>query len=326
MAVVSESTSHRLRVGCVYRPQVAPERLAATARAADAAGVDELWLWEDCFLTGGVATAALALSHSDRLTVGVGVLPVPMRNVALTAMEIATLARAFPGRVRVGVGHGVQEWMGQIGAKVASPMTLLREYLSCLRALLAGERVTFDGRYVHLDDVALDWPAPYGTELLCAATSPKTLRLSGELANGTVISGGTSPDVLRAALAHVREGRREAPTERWGVAAAPHSVVAYVPCTTGPTAHDDLAAEIAFWGFDPATDVGVAGDADAVAAGARRWVDAGADTIVLQPTATADVEDFVAFVGERVAPTMKAQAQVQAQAHARGDNPMRPNG
>jgi hypothetical protein len=36
-----------VRLGCVYRPQFAPERLAATAQAADEAGLDELWLWED---------------------------------------------------------------------------------------------------------------------------------------------------------------------------------------------------------------------------------------------------------------------------------------
>lgn len=42
-------------------------------------------------------------------------------------MEIATLDRAFPGRVRIGVGRGVQDWMRQVGAGVASPMTLLRE-------------------------------------------------------------------------------------------------------------------------------------------------------------------------------------------------------
>src|SRR5689334_17480950 len=98
-----------IRLGCVYLPQFAPEQIAATARAADAAGLDELWLWEDCFLAGGISGAAIALANSDRLTVGVGVLPVPLRNVALTAMEIATLHRTFPGRVRIGLGHGVQD-------------------------------------------------------------------------------------------------------------------------------------------------------------------------------------------------------------------------
>lgn len=286
------------RVGCVYRPQFAPERLAATARAADDAGVDDLWLWEDCFLAGGVAAAAIALSHSDRLAVGVGVLPAPMRNVALTAMEIATLARAYPGRVRIGVGHGVQDWMAQIGAKVASPMTLLREYLTCLNGLLRGERITFHGRYVHLDDVRLDWPPNPDVELLAAAMGPKTLRLSGELASGTVITGGTTPDELRAAIENIRSGtvlRTQQGT---------HSVVTYLLCTTGPHARKDLRDEIEHWGFDPDSDVGVFGTADEIAAGARRWLGAGADTLVLQPTAEADIEEFVRFVGTEVRPRL----------------------
>lgn len=282
------------RLGIVYRPQIAPEHLAAAARAADLAGVDEMWLWEDCFLAGGISAAAIALSHSENLTVGVGVLPVPMRNVVVTAMEVATLARAFPGRVRIGLGHGVQEWMGQIGERVDSPMTLLREYLTCLSALLRGERVTFHGRYVNLDGVALDWPPPQVTEVLAAAMGPKTLRLSGELAGGTVLAGGTTPEGVRAALAHIRAGG-ELRTEP-----AAHSVVTYVLCATGPTAQADLAAEIRFWELDPNQDVGLAGDADEVAAGVGRWVAAGVDTVVLQPSADADVQEFARFVGRDV--------------------------
>src|SRR6185437_1768632 len=140
-----------------------------------------------------------ALANSERLTVGIGVLPVPMRNVAITAMEIATLDRAYPGRIRIGLGHGVQDWMAQIGEKVASPMTLLREYVTVLSALLRGERVTYDGRYVKLTDVGLDWPPAPSTELLVAAEGPRTLALSGELGSGTVITAGTSPDGLREA-------------------------------------------------------------------------------------------------------------------------------
>ena len=288
-------TTRALRVGCVYRPQFAPERLGATARIADEAGLDELWLWEDCFLAGGVSTAAIALSHSSRLTVGVGVLPIPMRNVATTAMELAVLARAFPGRVRIGFGHGVLDWMGQIGARVSSPMTLMREYLTCLSALLRGERLTFEGRYVRLDDVGLDWPPPAGLELLADATGPKSLRLSGELTSGTIITGGTTPDGVRAALEHVRAGAGD----------RPHSVVTYVHCTTGPSAEADLRAEAEFWNVDPGADTGVWGDAAQIASGARRWIDAGTDTIVLQPTATADVEEFVRFVGAEVQPLLK---------------------
>lgn len=84
------------RVGCVFRPQHGPELLPAVARAADTTGLHELWLWEDCFLHGGIAAAAVALAHNNDLTVGIGGLPVPMRSVVTTAMEIATCNAASP--------------------------------------------------------------------------------------------------------------------------------------------------------------------------------------------------------------------------------------
>src|SRR6201985_2766366 len=102
-------------LGAVFLPQLPPERLRDLVRAADDAGLEELWLWEDCFLEGGLTTAAAALAWSSRLRVGVGLLPVPLRNPALAAMEIATLARLWPGRFMPGLGHGVQDWMTQIG-------------------------------------------------------------------------------------------------------------------------------------------------------------------------------------------------------------------
>src|SRR3954449_10742799 len=118
-----------------------PERLQAVARAAESAGLDELWVWEDCFKQSGIGCAAAALASTSSITVGIGLLPAPLRNVALTAMELATLERTAPGRLIAGVGHGAQEWMTQVGARVASPLTLLEEYASALRALLAGDRV-----------------------------------------------------------------------------------------------------------------------------------------------------------------------------------------
>jgi alkanesulfonate monooxygenase SsuD/methylene tetrahydromethanopterin reductase-like flavin-dependent oxidoreductase (luciferase family) len=289
------AVTRKTRVGCVYRPEFPPEKLAAAARAADAAGIDELWLWEDCFQSGGISAAAIALSHSETLTVGIGVLPAPMRNVALTAMEIATLSRSFPGRVRIGVGHGVQDWMAQIGVKVASPMTLLREYLTCLSALLNGESVTYTGRYVSLSEVRLRWPPPPGTELLAAATGPRTLQLTGELATGTILTGGTTPDEVRAAIAHIDPD-------------ATHSVVVFIPCAIGPDAHELIANEIQHWGFDEtkaSEDVAVYGEPADIVAATRRWVTAGADTVLLQPAAEADIHTFVHIVGTQIRPLLQ---------------------
>jgi hypothetical protein len=59
-------------VGAVFLPQVPPERLRPVAEAADRAGLAQLWLWEDCFWTSGVAAASAALAWTERLQVGVG--------------------------------------------------------------------------------------------------------------------------------------------------------------------------------------------------------------------------------------------------------------
>src|SRR3954454_14274219 len=123
------------RLGVVFRPELPPEELRGVVEACESAGVGELWLWEDCFLEGGITMAAAALAWSDRMRVGVGLLPVPLRNVALTAMELSSLFRLFPGRAEIAIGHGVQDWMGQVGVRAGSPMTLLREYAGALRSL-----------------------------------------------------------------------------------------------------------------------------------------------------------------------------------------------
>ena len=114
-------TSAAPALGITFVPTLPPEDLHAMAVAAEEAGLDELWVWEDCFKESAIASAAAALAWTSRLRVGIGLLPVPLRNVALTAMELASLERMFPGRLIAGVGHGVQFWMEQVGASVRGP-------------------------------------------------------------------------------------------------------------------------------------------------------------------------------------------------------------
>ncbi|HET8867616.1 MAG TPA: LLM class flavin-dependent oxidoreductase, partial [Agrococcus sp.] len=132
-------------LGLILPPDLAPERMLPSARAAEAAGVDDLWLWEDCFAESGIAPAAAILAATERLRVGIGLMPVPLRNVALAAMEIATIERMFPGRFLPGIGHGVLDWMSQAGVRAASPLTLLREHATALRALLANPKAVAVG-------------------------------------------------------------------------------------------------------------------------------------------------------------------------------------
>ncbi|MEU1973670.1 LLM class flavin-dependent oxidoreductase [Microbacterium sp. NPDC019599] len=282
------------RNGAIFTPASPPEALRDAAQAAEDSGVPELWLWEDCFRESAFATASAVLAWTTRLKVGIGVAPMPLRNVALTAMEIATIERMFPGRLIPGVGHGVLPWMAQVGARAASPLTLMREYVPALKSLLAGDEVSTSGRYVSLDRVRLDWPPAQAPAILVAGEGPKTVHLTGEVGDGTILPGGSNPDRVARTLAMALEGRAAAGRDD------AHELVVFVPSAFGgDEARSALAEELASesGSVDPA--LLVAGDAAAVAEAIEPFFAAGATSVILQPRfGEDDLTDFMAGVGE----------------------------
>ena len=183
--------------GVLLPPSTQPSRITEFARAAETAGFDTLWVVEDCFFNGGIAQAGVVLAVTSRMTVGIGILPAAARNPAFAAMEIATLAGLFPGRVVVGVGHGMPAWIRQVGAWPASPLALLQETLEAIQALLAGDRVTVNGRYVKLRDVQLAAPPTVVPKILAGVRGPKSLELAGRCADGVILAEPVTPEYLR---------------------------------------------------------------------------------------------------------------------------------
>lgn len=293
------TTSAPPALGLAFVPTLAPEQLLPLAQEADAAGLDELWVWEDCFKESGIASAAAALAWTSRIRVGIGLLPVPLRNVAVTAMELAQLERMFPGRLIAGVGHGVQAWMEQVGSRAASPLTLLREYTVALRQLLAGERVTVEGRYVRLDDVALDWPPTTPPPLMVGGSGPKSLALAAELGDGNLLTNVLTDDEIRQTWSLI--------TAQTGPAG--HAMVVTQIAATGPGAAERVDDEVPRWGKPAGLGIGVAGDAATIAASVRRLAGLGASSVVIQPTVDEpDLLGFVAFLGREVKPQLSADA------------------
>ncbi len=123
--------------GVMYRRHYAPETLKPFVQRAESAGLDEVWVVEDCFFGGGIALAASALAFSERIAVGLGIMPAVARNAAFTAMEVALLAKLYPGRFLPGLGHGVADWMRQIGAFPKSQLQALEEVTLTLRRCCA---------------------------------------------------------------------------------------------------------------------------------------------------------------------------------------------
>ena len=238
-----------LQVGCTMHREYDPRDVVALARHAEDVGLDAVWLVEDCFHTTAPSLAAAVLAATERIQVGIGILPAVARNVAFTAMEAATLARLGPGRVTIGIGHGVPDWMRQIGAAPRSPVGTLETVVSVLRRLMRGEEVTIDEHGVSLDAVRLDAVPEVAPDVLVGARGPRSLAAAGRVADGIVVPEHATPDVVAAALDHAGRsaGFRVAVYARWDEG---HTT----PATAADYLDDLATAGVDSVGFFPSPD------------------------------------------------------------------------
>ncbi|WP_033290901.1 LLM class flavin-dependent oxidoreductase [Amycolatopsis jejuensis] len=194
-----------------------PAQIVATAKAAERAGVDELWLGEDYFFAGGIAAAG-ALLASTSLPVGIGIVPAVTRHPALLAMELATLAGIYPGRVYGGIGAGVPEWLDGMALRPKALLSSVRNTLRAVRDLHAGKTVTVEHETFAAQEIALHCPPVEPPPLYVGASGPKALAMSGAEADGSVLSVLTDADYVRWA------------SEQIGVGGRPHRLVGYAFC------------------------------------------------------------------------------------------------
>ncbi len=256
-------------IGAMIRREIAPELVAPHARDLDGT-FDVLWVVEDLPWAGGVSQLTSVLDATDRALVGHGIAPTPFRNPVALAMEWATLARLHPGRLVGGLGHGVQDWMRSIGAATDSPLTLLEEQLGAIRALLAGETLTMEGRYVRVDDVRLEFPPTVPIRVHAGVAGPKSLALSGRTADGTILAEGSGPELVERARQLIDEGRKAAGR------VDDHQVVVFVGVHLGTA--DELMA-----GLDESIWTSVHTDPDRVVEDLAAIEAAGADSVVIVP-------------------------------------------
>jgi len=267
-----------MRLGVMFDRDLPPEDLVPFARVLEALpGVHDLWVVEDLGWTGGISSAATALAATARLRVGIGITPAPLRSPMLLAMELANLARLHPGRLAAGIGHGVPAWMAQAGVAPPSPLALLEETITVVRALLRGERVTLQGRSVNLDGLALVHPPDQVPPVLAGVLRPRSLALSGRVAQGTILPEGFGPDRLPAVLDQIG-------------ADGDHELVTFTHLYVG-----DDAAEVTrpirqeyteFLNVAPEEVSMAAGSAGEAAAQVKGLWSAGARTVVVRPVGT----------------------------------------
>jgi F420-dependent oxidoreductase-like protein len=208
----------RLGVNLGYlRPGRCPDDIVRVAQEADRLGFAVGWAGE---ATGSDAVSLLAwlAARTTRMDLGAGVMQIPARSPAMTAMTTATLDTLSGGRFRLGLGvSGGQVSEGWHGSSFADPLTRTREYVEIVRMALARGPVRYAGRCYTL-------PLPDGpgqplrlgirpprqsVPVYLAAIGPRSLELTGEIADGW-LALFFDPADGEERLAPVRAGRRRA--------------------------------------------------------------------------------------------------------------------
>ncbi|MEX1133902.1 MAG: LLM class flavin-dependent oxidoreductase [Acidimicrobiia bacterium] len=219
-------------VGLVLGGAVPPEKLAKLATGAESAGFDELWISEDFFVTGGISAANTVLSSTNSIRVGLGVVSALVRHPALLAMEIATTSRAHPGRFTPGVGLGVPVWMEQMNLLPKSPLSAMRGCVTAVRDLLDGKGIASEGKASSYDPIRLEFPPTERVPLYMGAVGQKMLELSGEIADGSILSVGAGSEYVKWARKQVEIGRQR--SGRTGT----HRITVFAIYSVGPDAQE----------------------------------------------------------------------------------------
>ena len=172
---------------------------------AERLGFDSVWLAEFYPYRSAIPLATAIGMATSRIKIGLGVLPSHTRHPTLLAMEAATLDELNGGRTILGLGtarNTARQHATNVGL-----ITQMREVLTIVRGLLDGEEVSHAGQTYTLKPTRLGSPPRKGLPIYIGtyANSPRTCRLTGELADG-IIDFNPTPDFVHLGRQLLAEG------------------------------------------------------------------------------------------------------------------------
>ena len=290
--------------------------VAAEARAAEDAGYDGVATGEHLFfhgpVTNGFVTLAAAAGATTRIRLLSSLTVLPLYPAALAAKLATTLDRVSNGRFDLGVGVGGEHPPEFVAAGVDVTQRGARadEALELMKQLWGGGAVDFDGRFARVPGLALE-PGPVqpgGPPIWLGGRRPAAIRRAGRFAD-VWMPYMYSPEQVASSLGKVRDAAEAAGRDPAGIRGA-------VFCwgTVDPDPEEARREVVEGVGADYQQDFSrladrylLHGDPDRVAARAREYADAGAETLIFSPVGEGDrrreiVDLFTTAVLPRVRP------------------------
>jgi 5,10-methylenetetrahydromethanopterin reductase len=189
------------------------------AKYAEERGFSEIWQADARLARDCIVLMSAFLTHTKKLRIGSGVLPIWTRNPAVIAASWSTMWELGGkvdgrGRVMLGLGAWWEPISSRVGVNRRQPLKAMREHIEALRQLFTMEEVTYQGEFVNLDrvrlDVAFGDTSPRDIPLYIGATGPKMLEMTGEICDGVVLNYMVSVDYIREAVQLVEKGAQKA--------------------------------------------------------------------------------------------------------------------
>ena len=181
---------------------------------AEQRGFEAVWQAESRLVRDAIVPMAAFAATTSRIKIGSGVINNWTRNAAVIAATFLTLDDLAQNRIICGIGAWWDPLAQKVGINRTKPLLAMRETVVTVRALLARQRVTFHGEFVHLDDIELDVvhgrKEPRNVPIYIGATGPQMMALTGEIADGAVLNYLVAPKYNEAALQQLEIGARKA--------------------------------------------------------------------------------------------------------------------
>lgn len=176
---------------------------------AEAAGFDAAWV-SNIFGVDAITLLALAGRVTSRMELGTFVVPTYPRHPAALAQQALTTSAASGGRFTLGIGLSHRVVIeNMFGLDYSKPIRHMREYLSVLLPLLAGEAVQFRGEEYRVA-AQVSVPGAKRPDVVVAALGPQMLRLTGKMADGTATWMGGASYLEKTAIPAIRSAAADA--------------------------------------------------------------------------------------------------------------------
>lgn len=180
----------------------------AAAQQAAALGYDDIWL-ADTGNLDALTLSALLLSQTERMRIGIAVVPAYSRTPVVLGTTAVTLDQISPGRFILGIGSSSKPMMeGWHGLEFKKPLTRVKETVAVLRQIFAGEKTDFDGEQVRSHRFRSS-ATPAKVPVYVAALRANMLELAGAVADGVILNLLPARAVAKV-LEHVRIGAEKA--------------------------------------------------------------------------------------------------------------------